>query len=222
MIAAPHLGFAFLAMPKCASSSIEPKLIWRGMISMPRNPALKHMPAAQFERLVVPLLEVAGYRRRTYETVCLFREPIEWLHSWWRYRSREALAAPGSPGHKNYTGHVTFEEFADAYIAGRAAFAQIGSQAEFVRGLDADVGVDRIFRYESLDLLVGYLTERLGIELELDRRNASPMRELEISAAGRERLRRHLRMEYRIYDGLTPSPARESARAGDSRPSALS
>jgi hypothetical protein len=213
MIAVPHLGFAFLAMPKCASSSIEPKLVWRGTISMPRNPKLKHMPAAEFERLVVPLLEIGGYRRSSYETICLFREPIEWLHSWWRYRSRDELAAPGSPGHRNYTGHVTFEEFGDAYIAGRPAFARIGSQADFVRVPAREVGVDRIFAYERIDLFVAYLAEKLGEPVKLDRRNSSPPRELELSDAGRERLRRHLRAEYRIYDDLTASTSSEAARA---------
>jgi len=213
MIAAPHLGFAFLAMPKCASSSIEPKLLWRGMISMPRNPALKHIPAAEFERLVVPLIELTGYRRGSYETVCLFREPIDWVHSWWRYRSRDELATPESPGHKNYTGHVTFEEFADAYIAGRPAFARIGSQADFVRGSADEVGVDRIFAYERIDLFVDYLAERIGTTLELDWRNSSPPRPLELSDAGRERLRRHLRTDYRIYDDLTASRSPEAARA---------
>ena len=110
MIAAPQHGFVFLAMPKCASSAIEAAVTRQGLFSLSRNP-LKHMQASEFEELVAPLIDFAGYPRSSYETLCLFREPIDWLHSWWRYRSRPALANPRSQKHENYTGHVTFEEF---------------------------------------------------------------------------------------------------------------
>lgn len=182
MIAVPQFGFVFLAMPKCASSAIEPKLVRRGLISMPRNP-LKHMPARDFERRIAPLIADAGYPRSAYETVCLFREPIDWLHSWWRYRSRPALADPASPAHQNYTGHVTFGEFADAYIEGNVPFAQLDGQgqAEFVRGPAGEVSVDRLFRYEDIELLTTYLSERMDVTVELRRRNVSPDRELHLS-----------------------------------------
>jgi hypothetical protein len=201
VIAAPKHGFVLLAMPKCASSAIEAAVGQHGMFSLPRNP-LKHMPASVFEELIVPVIEFGGYPRDSYETLSLFREPIDWLHSWWRYRSRSALADPGSPRHGNYTGHVTFEEFTEAYIRRDADFARLTGQAEFVSDSQGNVCVDRIFRYEQSQDLLHYLTKKLGMETAIDRVNVSPKRDLVISHRARAVLRDALGPEYAIYQAL--------------------
>jgi hypothetical protein len=201
VIAAPHHGFVFLAMPKCASSAIEAAVGRQGLFSLSRNP-LKHMQASVFEELVVPLIDFAGYRRDSYETLCLFREPIAWLHSWWRYRSRLALANPRSRRHENYTGHVTFEEFSEAYIHGDADYARLTGQAEFVSDSEGRVCVDRIFRYEESQDLLDYLTKKLGVQTAIDRVNVSPQRDLVISNRARAILAEALAPEYAIYEAL--------------------
>ena len=201
MIAAPKYGFVFLAMPKCASSAIEAAVGSQGLFSLSRNP-LKHMAASEFEDLVAPLIDFAGYPRSSYETLCLFREPIDWLHSWWRYRSRPALADPHSPRHENYTGHVTFEEFIESYIREDADYARITRQAQFVSDTAGRVCVDRIFKYEQSHDLLDYLKTKLGLEIAIDRVNVSPERELQISDRARAVLREFLAPEYAIYEGL--------------------
>ena len=65
------------------------------------NPKLKHINCAQFHELMVPVLRKGGYHRKDYEVVSLFREPVEWLESWWRYRKRPALSEENSrPVHR--------------------------------------------------------------------------------------------------------------------------
>jgi hypothetical protein len=201
VIAAPKYGFVFLAMPKCASSAIESAVGGKGLFSLSRNP-LKHMQASEFEELVAPLIDFAGYPRDSYETLCLFREPIDWLHSWWRYRTRPALADPRSARHENYTGHVTFEEFTESYIRGDVDYARVTRQAEFVSDAEGRVCVDRIFKYEHSQDLLDYVKTKLGLEIAIDHVNVSPERELQISDRARVVLRDFLAPEYAIYEGL--------------------
>jgi hypothetical protein len=201
VIAAPQHGFVFLAMPKCASSAIEAAVTRQGLFSLSRNP-LKHMQASEFEELVAPLIDFAGYPRSSYETLCLFREPIDWLHSWWRYRSRPALANPRSQKHENYTGHITFEEFTEAHIREDSEYARLTRQAEFVSDAEGTVCVDRIFKYEQSQDLLDYLKTKLEVEIAFDRINVSPVREFEISDRARAVLRDFLAPEYAIYERL--------------------
>lgn len=196
----PNKGFVFLAMTKAASTSIETafaphcQIVTRGM-------AFKHTRYARFERFMQPYLASKGFERDSYEVVCVFREPIDWLSSWWRYRSREELADPSHPTHNNYTGDVSFEEFSRAYITGEEKFARLGRQSEFVRAGSGDIGVDRVFRYDRLDLLVDYLCERIGERVEVGIRNVSPDMSFSLSEECENDLRTFLKPEYDIYNG---------------------
>src|SRR3712207_9173435 len=117
MLLAPEKGFVFLATPKAASTSIEQAFRPYSQVTM-RGNAFKHTRYAQFQRFLRPFLAAKGFPRDSYEVVCVFREPIDWLASWWRYRSREELADPSHPSHHNYAGHLSFEQFAYAYMKG--------------------------------------------------------------------------------------------------------
>jgi hypothetical protein len=133
MLIAPARGFVFLAMTKTGSTAIESAFGPYAQIVQKNSPQLKHTRYARFERFLAPFLAASGWPRESYEVVCAFREPIDWLHSWWRYRSREAIADPSHRAHKNYTGNVSFEEFARAYINGTHQFARVGRQAKMVK-----------------------------------------------------------------------------------------
>ena len=87
-----------------------------------KNNPFKHTRYAQFQRFLQPWLESKGFSRESYEVVCVVREPVDWLASWWRYRSREELADPSKRNHRNYAGHLSFEQFARAYPQGREFF----------------------------------------------------------------------------------------------------
>ena len=81
---------------------------------------------------------------------------------------------PSHRAHKNYTGNVSFEEFARAYINGTHGFARVGRQAKMVHARPKQHGIDRIFRYERLDLLIEFLCEKIGEDVEVGRSNVSP------------------------------------------------
>jgi hypothetical protein len=222
MIAVPGRGLVFLAQTKCASTSIEHALERFAQVLLQNEPRMKHMSVREFSEAAAPLLDRFGYPRQAYEIVCLIREPIEWLHSWWRYRARPELADPAHPRHANYAGQVSFDGFAEAYLEGGHAFAEVGRQADFLIDGMGNVGVDRLFRYEDLDLVLEYLQIKLGEKLpELDRLNVSPPNPLVLSDTGRRALEEFFRAEYALHaaaDGQMP-PDAETTRATPGLPS---
>ena len=207
MLLAPRHGFVFLAMPRAASSSVERAFKpYAQLMQASRTPELKHTSYAEFQRFLEPWLEAKGFPRGSYEVVCAFREPIDWLGSWWRYRSRDVLADPSHWNHKNYAGGVSFEEFARAYMDHGAQFARIEDPAgvrrpsEFVRPDAGGAPIDRVFRQDRLDLLVDFLRGKVGEEVEVGARNAAPERSFSLSGACERELREFFAPEYGIYE----------------------
>ncbi len=200
MLLAPGKGFVFLAAPKTASTSIEEAFRSHADVSMRNNP-FKHTRYAQFQRFLQPWLESKGFPRESYEVACVVREPIDWLASWWRYRSREDLADPSRKNHRNYAGHLSFEQFARAYMDSEDQSAQVGRQSKFVQPRRGEAEVDRVFRYDRLDLLVEYLCEKVGEEVEIGTSNVSPERSFSLSEECERGLRGFFEPEYRLYEG---------------------
>lgn len=199
MLLAPNKGFVFLAMPKSGSTSIETAFRPYSQVVI-RGNQFKHTRYAGFQRFLQPYLASKGYQRDSYEVVCAFREPIDWLSSWWRYRSREELADPSHQMHRNYAGHLSFEQFVREYMDGEERLARLGRPSEFVRPRSGWAGVDRVFRYDRLDLLVEYLCEKVGDEVELGVSNVSPKKSFSLSGDCERELRTFLAPEYLIYD----------------------
>jgi hypothetical protein len=200
VLLAPGKGFVFLATTKSGSTSIETAFMTHSQMIFRKPPAIKHTTYAGFQRFLQPFLNSKGFPRESYEVVCVFREPIDWLSSWWRYRSREKLANPTDPKHRNYTGDVSFEHFARAYMEGNEQFAQVGRPSRFVRPRSGQVEVDRIFRYDRLDLLVDFLCEKVGEQVEVSSANTSPERSVSLSEECEIELREFFAPEYRIYE----------------------
>jgi Sulfotransferase family len=201
MLLAPRHGFVFLAVPKTGSTAIEQAFRSYADMSARTTPSFKHTRYAQFQHFLRPFLASQGFPRDSYEVVCVFREPIDWLSSWWRYRSREELADPSHPSHRNYAGHLSFEQFAYAYMKGDEQFAQgVGRQFQIVRARPGQPKIDRIFRYERLDLLVDFLCEKISEEVQVKVRNVSPERSFALSEGCERELRRFFKPDYRIYE----------------------
>ncbi len=98
-----------------------------------------------------------GHPRDSYELVTMFREPLAWLESWWRYR-----AADDS---RRSTADMTFEEFAQRYLAGDDdAPVPRGRTAKFIRA-QGGVAVDRIFAVDRPDVWEPWFSARVGAPL---------------------------------------------------------
>ena len=188
----------FFATPKTASTSIELALGTTCDIRISKVPNAKHTPYRKYQRLLEPfIMTLTGDEP---DTVAVIREPVDWLGSWYRYRSRSDL-----DGHKNSTARVTFNQFIESYLSEEPEpFARIGSQAKFMTDKDGLVGMSHLFRYEDMEGLVRFLQNRIGKQFQLGRANQSPSAELDLSADLRSELIKVLAPDFEIYDRLKP------------------
>ncbi|MDQ2065551.1 hypothetical protein Q9295_04140 [Xinfangfangia sp. CPCC 101601] len=187
----------FLATPKTGSSAIAAALESQASISVQRPPVLKHTTVHRFRRFLGPYLEAAS--KTDWTAVALMREPRDWLGSWYRYRQR-----PGTEPTKSTAG-LSFEAFVQGWCsADRPDFADVGSQERFLRPRQGQ-GVDRLFRYEEIDIFIDYLSERLGREITLSRVNVSPKVETELSPETEALLRKSAAADFALYDSIGPN-----------------
>jgi hypothetical protein len=188
---------AFLAVPKTGTTAIEDALLPYAAISYMRPPHIKHMSHRRFNRFLRPYLEKSGLQG--VKTVAVMREPVSWLGSWYRYRSRAQIA-----GSEKSTAGISFDDFIEAYLAGdkRPEFANVGSQLRMISASETGHGVDFLFTYENLGALVEFLRARTGRELHLQRSNVSPEMPLSLSAELEARLRAELAAEFDTYASI--------------------
>ena len=193
--------FVFLSMPKAASTSVETALAPH--CDIVASYPVKHMTFRGFDRYYEPMLRrKCGLERSEYEVVCLFREPISWLNSWYRYRSRERRRVRKR---NKFTGELSFSDFLEAYLQDRPpAFAKVGDPARFVSTRKGKIGVDRIFKYEDLEAFRTYVSGKLKSEIEFPNANVSPQQavEYDVPAELRDRVREKLAAAFRIYESL--------------------
>mgnify|MGYP000961893857 FL=1 len=202
MIGLPAHGFVLLSMPKCASTSLVHSLQGRAELVLRSNPRLKHMNCQSFHALVVPVLRNGGYEREDYELVSLFREPLAWLESWWRYRQRPALAREAAA---KFTGEMPFEEFVGRYVDADPRPGTLrGRPAKFVALSDRlDIGVDRLFALEQPEVWQAWINDKVGggVDVQVDNRSRV-RREPALSSTMRARLDEFFRPELEIYERL--------------------
>lgn len=188
----------FFATPKTASTSIEMALGTTCDIRISKVPNAKHTPYRKYQRLLEPfIMTLTGDEP---DTVAVIREPIDWLGSWYRYRSRDELR-----GAKNSTAEISFDQFIESYLSDDPKpFARIGSQAKFMSDKDGNVGMSHLFRYEDIDGLAQFMQRRIGKQFQLGRANQSPVAELALSPDLRSELKQVLTPDYEIYERLLP------------------
>ena len=127
--------------------------------------------------------------------MAVVRHPIDWLGSWYRYRSRDELV-----GHPNSTRGVSFDDFVAEYCKGRPApFANVGSQAKFLQ-VNGELGVDYLFRYEAQDKIIAFLEDRLQKPINLKHLNVSPKQELTLSSDLETKLRQKRPEEFDVWE----------------------
>ena len=187
---------AFLSVPKTGTTAYETALAPRADMVISEPPMLKHAPVYRYNRSIRPMfLKVCDAE---LELMAVMREPISWLGSWYRYRRR-----PFMQGKPNATFDVTFDEFILAYMKGKKpGFADVGSQLNFMAAQPNGTGITHYFRYEDQPRLQQFLSDRLGVTLDLKRENVSPEMELTLSPDIEERFRRKFEDEFALYDSI--------------------
>ena len=188
-------------MPKAASTSVEGALKGHCDIVFSGHPKVKHVDAQTYLDNIRPLLPHA----KRIESFCIIRSPLEWLESWYRYRRRSELMSPEHPNHKNYTGHLSYNQFVTAYLSEakpRPYFARFKNQYRFVQLRNGAIGVDRIFCMDRLDLVSEYLSNKIGRDVSIDFKNRSPKRILELDQKIKKKLQEHLAKDIALYKAV--------------------
>ena len=200
LISVKH-NFILLAMPKCGSTALEAAFGRYAEVKIGGTPELKHTNFMALEKYIWPFIE-QQYRESPFcEPFSLFREPLEWLFSWYSYRGREELGA--SDGAKNYTGEISFSDFLNEHFKKKpASFAKVGRQSAFIENSNGDFDAVTLYRYEDIDFLAEELERRIGRSVPLGRKNISPKRDMELTNDEIVEARTKLRLEYRIYSSI--------------------
>lgn len=186
---------AFLATPKAGSTAIEAALGSLATAVIQRPDALKHTPAARFEKFLAPYLQEASGARFT--VTALMREPLAWLGSWYRFGQRDDGLAP-----EGHSRDVSFDEFVRAWCrSDPPEFARVGTQSAFLKVGDR-LGVDRLFRYEDIDAFVHFLEDTLDCAITLPRLNVSPSANMDLTPATQDLFRQTAAAELELYESI--------------------
>ncbi|MBV2360776.1 gamma-glutamyl kinase [Thalassococcus sp. CAU 1522] len=183
-----------LSVPKTGTTAYQAALAPHASLVVSDPPELKHAPVYRYNRFFRPMFEKVG--APDMALMAVVREPVDWLGSWYRYRQRPFL--DGKPAS---TAGISFDDFVDAYSTGDPpAFANVGSQAKFVEPRPNGVSVTHLFRYEDQDRIRGFLSDRLGVALDLPQRNVSPRATLELSPGVEAKLHRKCAADFALWD----------------------
>lgn len=174
----PKARLVYLANPKTATQSIRAvlrPLSWReppfGELHS------RHLPFPGFDKRWRAQVEAAA--GGPIEVFAVMREPFSRLESWFRYRHKNP------EGTANSTRGMSFDAFAREAAKGDEAadYARVGDQARFCGWDGTRAGVDHLFDYDRMDLVMAFLRDRLGIAVDLPQHNVSPTRE-DLSVTG--------------------------------------
>ncbi|SHE40266.1 hypothetical protein SAMN05444279_10244 [Ruegeria intermedia] len=185
---------ALLSVPKTGSTAYFKSLRDRADIVVSGPPDLKHAPVRRFDRFFQNIF-LKMYDTEL-EVMAVVREPLDWLGSWYRYRSRPELL-----GHEKATHDLSFDAFVQGYLrTPRPAFADVGSQSEFFRTRSNGRGATHVFRYDNQQAILDFLQDRLDTEINLTRENVSPKRPMDIAPQTERRFRKIHAAEFDLYD----------------------
>lgn len=187
-------NLVLLAVPKTGSTALQGALAPRAAMVFRDPPQIKHAPCYRYKRFLKPYFVQAGGQKP--ELMAIVRNPIDWLGSWYRYRTREDLI-----GHENSTHGIGFDDFVLEYCKGQPApFANVGSQNKFLRINDGEIGADHLFQYEQWDTVIAYLEDRLAFKITLKQKNVSPPMALTLSPEVEAKLRDKRSAEFEVWE----------------------
>ena len=185
-----------LAVPKTGTTALEAALLAHADTAILNPPEKKHLTARRWRNQLAPFFENRGARQ--IETMAIIREPRDWLGSWYRYRARPEIS-----GSVSSTAGMDFAQFVTGWLSDpEPEYARIGRQSRFVANAEGKIIVDHLFRYEDLDQAVDFLQQRLGVTLDLGRRNISPQADLSLPPALEARLQREAAADFDLWARL--------------------
>lgn len=197
-------GFVFLCAPKTASTAIQASIESDCDVSFTAHPYYNHITAKSFNETFMAFHK-SVLPNHILDIFCLIRNPLDWIESWYRFRTREVVKEPTHPHHYNYTGNISYNDFIEEYLSTgqREPYADIGTQSDFLMLEDNVVGVDYIFSMERMDLMHKYLQRKIGKNFEFPKRNVSPKLEVALDKNMEMRLVKFLERDIALYEFIS-------------------
>ena len=193
MLVFPRERLVFLCTPKSGSTStVEAYAPYAGGV-LGAHPRLKHIDLATYER---GLSSIVRDSHGMLESVCLIRDPLEHLRSWYCYIRR-----PGRRSEKPVDRDQTFEDFVADFLESEQGCRR-KTQYEFVQDERGEVGVNRIFALERVDRFVDFMNERLKLRVRLPVLNASKRISTPISSGLDRELRGRLARDFGLHEAV--------------------
>lgn len=199
MIIFPTANLVYFAVPRVGSTTFE-RAFRRAIpnaVILPEN--AKHMNVRQFEsnqRARPPEWFAKNIRR-----MAILRDPLERLHSWYRYRRRLDQTQPNS------TRGISFDTFIEGTMQpDPPSFAtNVGDQWQFCQRKDGTLGITHLFDIANPQPLNAFLQDRLGQGFPGEKSNQSDPLELTLSKTMEQKLRDHRAKEYEFYEKVRQS-----------------
>lgn len=208
--------FVLISMPKCASTSTEAALAKFCNLRLSGEPKLKHSSFSDYQKYFLPYLQLKlGKLADELEVVSLFRHPISWLNSWYRFRIKEANAGQyRRPGLALAT--MTFDDFLDRYTNDAGFPTRVGRQVDRLMDQHGAIGKVTLFRYEGYDEFLEYLSARFGRSIRSKQLNASPGERADISPYLHYVEHPRIAPDWAVYRSIISGSYAPAAKAGDS------
>ena len=193
--------FIFIANTKSASTSIENSDIAKiADIKLIDHKVGKHMSLGQVHAKFDFIFD--QYKVHNFFKFGIIRDPLDWVVSWFNFRSRAALKDPSHPNHKNYTGNLTFAEF--WHSNQDKPFLRPQYQTFFAP--DRQIELDYIILQNNLPNQLPVVKKALSIDaLEIKKRNKSTKIRLSTQDIGddvKKEIERKYRTDYKLIDNL--------------------
>ena len=213
MLIFANQGLIVFALPKTGTTSIDTAIGNKATIRLKgtKGMGLKHINAKRFNKWNKALKQ--EFPNQKFVSCCVMREPIDWISSWFRYRSRESLK-----NSSRYTGNLTFEEYlcnlCDRYEKKSSKSLKLMGQSKFIIRKNT-IGIDRIFPYEKIDNFTQFISKKLDIKIELPKRNISPelsKSKMEISKETLEKLKPFISLDVNIYNEIVKMGSYDSSK----------
>jgi len=190
--------FIFVANTKTASTSIEHVLSRHADYRHEGSSQRKHIPLCEIEAAVPQLFAEAGNSLESYFCFGVMREPVEWIRSWFRYRSGNKVESP-------LPASMTFADFwkkRDWNI--QRSNGRVYQQSDMFNDRKGATITDVIIPYDRMDEYAAQIFGLLGVNYSLPKKNVSVIREDNdpLDPGLIAEMHEHYKTDYALYDRL--------------------
>ena len=197
--------FIFVANTKCASTSIVHSKIAElsDINSTYARPRIgRHMSLDDIYENFNFLFE--EFKFNEFFKFGIIREPLDWVVSWFNFRSRPEISDPKHKKHQDYTGDLTFTEFWHLYK--NMDFLKIPQKTIFFSMKSESIRVDYLARYEKLSENLSLIQGILGLDsLNIPKMNESSVRRInpnDVEDSLKEEIREKYKSDYDLIEHL--------------------